>query len=657
MPNPTRYRLSLLAFLAAARACALTPTEWRHRQDLVVAAPGLVQVDLGDETFNAAAPGLSDLRVVGPDGREVSVYLSRHRPAPPKVVRPDTFDVRIEAGMTLITMETRESNGVDSVTLETPAPFFLRAANVSRPSDPSPTNQQTPIFREHGAERLTLPVPPGGGSLSIQVIDGKEPPLPFTGALLSVRAGPEPTLLLSPAQITGRDEFAGETVCTVRLESRQLPLAGLVIDSPEPLFQRQVTVAERVVTDGVPSERRLGSGAIFRVSLGNRPATELLQVPLSANPSGAELLVHVANGDAPPLLISRVVAKRRPVTLFFLAPGPGTYSLLTGNSQAPAGRYDLEPFADRIKESEATPVTAGPVQDMPDYHPAEALQAKAPELEIPLAGAPLDPSGWASRRPVQLAAPGVQELELDPDTLARCREDFADLRLLRAGNQVPYILERTSLARSLTLSAQGVTDAKRPAASQWKVTLPNPGLPLRSVVLTSTTPLFQRQVRIFERVAGSDGATFDRPLAHGEWTRTAQPESPETHVFPLSDRLQTDTLWIETDNGDNAAIGLGPVTANLPVVRLVFKTAETDGFELAAGNATVGPPSYDLGLVAGRLLTASRTDAHLGAEDAPPSHRNPFAHLSGGVLFWGALALVVFVLLVTVSKLLPKPPG
>jgi hypothetical protein len=33
----------------------------------------------------------------------------------------------------------------------------------------------------------------------------------------------------------------------------------------------------------------------------------------------------------------------------------------------------------------------------------------------------------------------------------------------------------------------------------------------------------------------------------------------------------------------------------------------------------------------------------------------PFAGLSGGVIFWGALALVVVVLLVVMARLLPKP--
>jgi hypothetical protein len=97
------------------------------------------------------------------------------------------------------------------------------------------------------------------------------------------------------------------------------------------------------------------------------------------------------------------------------------------------------------------------------------------------------------------------------------------------------------------------------------------------------------------------------------------------------------------------------VQAVYPVVRLVFKVADTDGFALAYGNPSVNGPTYDLGLVAGRLLTSSRATAHLGADQPEEASRNPFAGMNGGYVFWGALALVVVVLLAIVAKLLPKP--
>jgi hypothetical protein len=249
----------------------------------------------------------------------------------------------------------------------------------------------------------------------------------------------------------------------------------------------------------------------------------------------------------------------------------------------------------------------------------------------------------------------VQELELDLEALAKSRPDYSDLRLLRGGNQIPYVLEQPALARSLTLTPEAVADPKRPTVSLWEVRLPREGLPLRSVVLTSSTSLFQRQFRIFEKVPSQDGGTGEYTLASGRWSRTPEPGVPETRVFELPERMRTDTLWIETDNGDNPAIALGAVQIAYPVVRLVFKVADTDGFTLAYGNKEANAPSYDLGLVAGRLLTSSRSVAHLGAGAPASASRNPFAGINGGYVFWGALALVVVVLLFVVAKLLPKP--
>src|ERR1035441_4033786 len=91
-----------------------------------------------------------------------------------------------------------------------------------------------------------------------------------------------------------------------------------------------------------------------------------------------------------------------------------------------------------------------------------------------------------------IADAGVQELELDPEALAKSRPDFADLRLLRDGNQIPYVLEKPALARSLDLEPEASADPKRPTVSAWRVRLPKAGLPLRSVVLASPTSLFQR---------------------------------------------------------------------------------------------------------------------------------------------------------------------
>jgi hypothetical protein len=662
MKNPSRRSPSLAALLLAALAAnscpALTPTEWQHRQALNVAAPGLVRVELTPASFDAGAPMQEDFRIVDATGREIALLLDRPPVPVAHVVRPSSFEVKVAPGSTQVTIATGTTDRLSSIFLETPSPFFLRAAGIEISSDNadwSTLDQGIPIFREWGAEKLELPM--GGRAAAfvrITVADNRAAPLPFTGARLLSEAAPAPEPVPIGARITGRDEFAGETVLTLSLDGRNLPLAALELETKEPLFMRRVTVSVREVRDAIPGERAIGSGTLFRVALDGAPARAQLELPLAFAPTTRELLVHVYNVDSPPLAVDSVRLRRWPVNLLFVAPAAGSYTLLSGNPQAAAPHYDLAAFAGEMRGANAAVVVPGDIEEVPDYHPSETLGAP-PMPDVPLTGAPLDARDWAFHRAVQIGGPGVQELELDVDALAKSRPDHGDLRLMREGNQIPYVLEQPLLARSLNLSPESSADPKRPTVSLWSIRLPKAGMPVRSVVLTSVTSLFQRQFRFFEKLTTQDGSPYEYALASGQWSRTPEPGMPESRVFGLQERMRTDTLWIETDNGDNPAIALGTLQVIYPVVRLVFKVAQPDGFALAYGNPSAVAPRYDLGLVAVRLLTSSRSVAHMGDDEQSTGARNPFAGISGGYVFWGALALVVVVLLVVVAKLLPKP--
>ena len=670
--RPSLSRSALLLALGAATVgrAALTPTEWPHRQSVEVAAPGLVKIAVPAATFDAAEPGLADLRLINSAGQEMAYLLDRDlsfRDQPmaseqAKAVRPRSFQSAPANDTTQLLIETGTTDLLESITLESSAAFFLKAAHVEISADGQAWESMgpaVPVFRQFGAEQLSLTLPRRAAAfVRVTLDDFRSRRIVFSGASLlpaPVRASP-PALAPVGAGITRRDEFAGETVFTVALDGRQVPLAELSLEAKDPLFMRRVTVGIREVRGDVSSERTVGSGTVYRVALEGAPVQAQLAVPLDFSPPTRELLVHIHNGDSPPLALDGVHARQHPVNLLFLAPAAGTYALLSGNPQAAAPRYDLAAFAGEMRTATATEVVAGGVEPMPNYHPRESL-AEPPLPDVPLAGAPLDAKNWLCRKPVQITRAGVQELELDPEALARSRPDFADLRLLRAGNQIPYVLELPALARSLTLTHIVTLDPKRPTVSLWRLPLPQAGLPLHRLVLACPTPLFSRQFRIYEKATGPDGRSRESTLATGEWSRTPEPGVLETRGFELSDRPRTDTLWIETDNGDNPAITLGAVQSVYPVVRLVFKVAETDGYTLAYGNPAAIAPRYDLSLVAFKLLTSSRNVAQISAGEANPAARKSFADLGSGYVFWGALALVVVVLLVVVARLLPKPPA
>ena len=655
---------SLLIFATLSAAAAVVPTEWQHRQTLPVTAAGLTKVVLPAATFDAAQASLADLRLLDASGQEVPYLLDRDLSVRgyerASAFNPRSFRTSADGDTSQLLIETGTAGRLDALELETPLPFFLKAAHVDVSSDGATWESlgaAVPIFRQFGAEQLRLPLGRRAFAfIRVTLDDVHTRPMTFTGAkLLPAPVRPEPPPLAPVgARITHHDEFAGETVLTVMLDGAHVPLAGLTIEAKDVLFMRRVTVAVRDVQGEISSERLVGSGTIYRIALEGSAARAELEVPLNFTPATRELLVHIHNGDSPPLGISGVSASQHPMNLLFLAAAPGTYTMLSGNPQATAPSYDLAAFAGEMRGAAGTAIIPGDLQEMPDYHPRESL-ASAPLPDVPLTGAPLDTQDWTQRRPIQLVRAGVQELELDPAALAQARPDFADLRVLHDGNQIPFVLEQPALARSLMLTPAAVPDPKRPGVSVWQVKLPQAHLPLRRLVLNSNTALFQRQFRVFEKLTGSDGRAYVNTLATGAWSRTPEPGVPETRTFDLDGPLRTDTIWIETDNGDNPPIVLGNVQVVYPVVRLIFKVGAADGFSLAYGNAAANFPRYDLSLVAVRLLTSSRNVAVLGTAGTGVAVRQDAAGLNGGYLFWGALGLVVIVLLVVVAKLLPKP--
>lgn len=269
-------------------------------------------------------------------------------------------------------------------------------------------------------------------------------------------------------------------------------------------------------------------------------------------------------------------------------------------------------------------------------------------------GSPLDVSAWNYRKPVSITGSGVQQLELDPEVLSHAQRDFADLRLLHDGDQVPYILERTTLQRALTPHVTATNDVHDPKLSRWILKLPRPHLPLTRLTCSAKTSLFQRNMTAYEELHDERGEA-QHVLGHASWIRTS---SWWKRDFSLTfdDSPESDTVILETDNGDNPPIELENFQLFYPATRILFRANPGDRLFLYYGNPGVDSPRYDLNLVAGNLLAASKSDASLGAEE---QLRMPWQNElekagRGGAVFWAVLTLVVIALLVVIARLLPK---
>ena len=291
-----------------------------------------------------------------------------------------------------------------------------------------------------------------------------------------------------------------------------------------------------------------------------------------------------------------------------------------------------------------------PPADDPDFRPPEVLAG------IEQTGTTLDVSKWAFRRRVSVARDGVQQLEFDPSVMSRAQPDFQDIRLMRSGRQVPYILEHTSITRALTPAVTATNDSKDPHLSRWIIEAVRARHPHQCrLTCKPGTALFDREMTLYETLADERGDKFTHTLGHAEWVLTPGRNARQL-ALALDDRPQSDTLILETQNGDNSSIELGSFQVFHPVTRVLFKATTADEVYLYFGNAEIGAPSYDLSLVADQMLWARKTPASLSTPEQlrKTPWRDGQAAGSGGIVFWGILALVVVVLLVVISRLLPK---
>jgi hypothetical protein len=644
--------LGLLLLALSLRAADFTA--WPSAQPFNLTNAGLTRLDLPPATLDAARPDFADLRLADSAGVEVPYLVVQA--AAGRVATSRARDLRVELlpDATQVSFATGLTQALGSVTLETPARSFIKSVTVEGSTDgvrweALVRNQQ--IFREAGgAAQLSIALPRQPWPfLRLRVDDRSSPPVPFTGAEVQAAERDASSLLPVPIVITDRVENGTQTRLSLNLGAAHLRLASLRIETPDPLFRRALTLVARELQQDAVEERVLARGVIARVPGG--PAADA-EWKLDLLTPDRSLLLLIENADAPPLQVTGVQAERRPVEVLFYAAQPGRYTLYSGNRTCPAPRYDLPAQITAAGQTSLSAATLPALQANEQFRPPEAL----PDLSG--TGAPLDPKDWKYRKPVELSAPGVQQLTLDLEILAHARAGLGDLRLVRDGRQLPFVLERTTRQAQVVPVAQPAPDAKQPALTRWELKLPVAAAPVVNFTCESPTPLFERAAVLYELAGDDRGNPYRRELGRANWRR-APDEPARTLHLTLHAQPQTDTLFLEINNGDNPALELRGFSLGHPVTRLVFSAPATDGIALYYGNPEAPAPQYDLRLVAAQLLAAEQATARTGPEQVlrGAAWGDAVAGTPSGWLLWVVLTGVVVALLAVIARLMPKPAG
>jgi Protein of unknown function (DUF3999) len=643
-------------FLAVGAGAASLPFGWQFEQTFDLSTAGLAKISLPATTLGSARPALEDLRLDDDAGNEIPYVIESPAPTPPIIQPPQSFHVSINEKNTLVTIETGISQPIDALQLESPAGDFIKAVRVECSANGKTWDtvaQGKPVFRQNdGVANLKIGFAPTISKwLRLTVDDARSPPVPWTSAWLFSSAKESAPVETFPVAMSERDENTGETRLALDLGTANQDVVAVHLETSEPLFMRQVIFAVPQIVEDAVHEQTIGQGTVYRVAVPGQSASENLSVPLQKSIRSRELILYIENRDSPPLPIKSVSITRRPVYFAFLARRPGTFHLLSGNAHCDPPHYDLAALNMDLKSVPVAAITLPPPVDNPDYRPPEVLAGIEPS------GAPLDISQWQFRNAIHMSGEGAQQIELDPDVLAHANSGFADLRVMDGSNQVPYLIERTSINRAISPSVTATNDPKNPQLSRWLIRLPQSSLPITRLTCVSQTPLFDRQMSLYEQVTDDRGETFRRDLGGARWTQTPGDETKEFSLG-LEQAPQMDALFLETENGDNPAISLDHFRCFYSATRILFKARAKDEFYLYYGNPNASSPQYDLTLVAGQLLAADKKTASLAGEQPlkKASWTENEVPGKGGILFWGILAVVVAVLLAVISRLLPKKP-
>lgn len=646
-----------LATLGAVPLGALVreaPTAWSHFQEISSNTRGLVAVNLPPETLDGAARGLADLRVLSPAGDEVAYTLDAPlRSGLEWSVWPlqGAVEVRLSKGRTTVTASARRAAPLEAIQLDIPADDFLKAATLElrRGGVWRTVLSGRPLYRRRSlAEDLNLVFPKqDADGFRITLDDAETDPVIVRGATPRPTLRTNAPLAETPLRILRREDGPVETRIAVELPSRNALLAEMVLAVEDAAFQRPVRVVRRVrFGDDNASDEPLGAESLCRWPEEGGRTFERLSVPVARRCDSREVEVVITNGDNPPLKISSMGARVASTTLVFNAVEPGKYRLILGNPAAAPVRYDLDALRDRFDKKQRSFVEVGSLQPNPEY----VAPAVAPDLAE--SAAALDPKGWRWKCPVRIEKTGVQRLELSPAAVAGARTDGRDLRLLRDGRQVPFVIDHRAVYRVVGPTARAVGEGGR--ESVWEVQLPVGGLPVTHLEVDAPEKLFSRRV-VVEESRNVPGAGAERAvLGEAQWFRRG---GSTRLLVPLGSSPSGDRIRLTVDNGDNAPLSLSNFRVHYRTYALVFKAKAGDPLTLHYGHPAVSAPTYDAAAVEGELLAADKVDAVLESPEKGSGVRWIPSGAGGGPVLWAALILATGVLLWVIAKLLPAAPG
>jgi hypothetical protein len=655
MPARIAAAVFFAAFASAAAvllAAQATPDLFRVSRPLA-SSGGWARLVLPDDVLDACRPGLPDLRIFDASDREVPFALEeRLRGTPARYAFRDV-EKTPERETVAIIDRGRRPPLARSATLTIDGVDWLKPVTVESSDDRASWSvfAKASVFATRSSRSTTIRFPGNDRRWWRFRFDDRngDPITPREARVSSVSSVDaaentqdlrELVLPLSPAD----GSAAGPTAT---LPSVNSGVTALRIESDAPAYSRLVRVWERVFFRGEVLRRPIGEGLVVRAPDGS--GHDEIAV---CEPTGRSLELEVERMDGPPFSITRVVAIARPRAILFAAPSgePAALRLAYGSSLVDAPSYDVERALSVSRPKQISAATLGSVAGSPAAaeRAAGAGVPGVPDVHSAERGAPIDPARWKWKQPIALPPSGtVAYLDLAgvPDRAV------GTPRILDAANrQVPYVLER---AAHRERRAVQVRVSQRETKTVIEIAGLTEPLDVDAIELSATAPsYFSRHAVVLEQEVDARGAAGTRTLGAAGWEKRAEDEAAPLTISIA--RPASAAIRVEIENGDNAALAIGPVAIWTSVPRIDFVYLPDDRLTLVSGAADVPPPRYDLELVASRVLSAPALPAKLASRPAPVT---PRAETKTPRWLWIPVAAAAVLVALVLARTLRAPGG
>lgn len=378
-----------LIFAFAPGAFSIEPAQWQYRQPVTLAKSGPARISVPLGTLDRAQADLRDLRILGPDGGELPyAILDVPTERPPRKISgvtlaPRSFSATMDGDTTVVLIDSGTNKPIDSVQLNiADRTDYTKPARVEVSDDGKNWTliaQGVPLFRRERGEFSLVQndIPVGARTerhirVTISNQGLGDAPIAIHGAKIfavdeiAARAGiPDEE---TPVTISNVKQDAGTTILTLDLGAANVSLSQLHFDIADTLFMRRIYLSTTPANaDGM--RVMLTDSPIYCIKdVDGTPMTSNTTLEFGGRPVSTRTVeVSIINDDSPPLRILGVSAKRRPVLIAFNPPAPGVFTLLSGNPQAAAPRYDLAAFSEKLSQLPLAKITAGAVASTPGY--------------------------------------------------------------------------------------------------------------------------------------------------------------------------------------------------------------------------------------------------------------------------------------------------